>query len=105
MRFGVLTRLWFVAGLLAATTGCAMAALGFGVWSLIVQPLVSSLAGTTMAFIASRWRPGLEFSAASLHGVIRFGGGILGSALLNYSHRNADNFLIGRYLDAAALGY
>ena len=52
MQFGVLTRLSFVAGLLAATTGCTMAALGCGVWSLIVQPLVSSLAGTIMSFVA-----------------------------------------------------
>ena len=82
-----------------------MAALGCGVWSLIVQPLVSSLAGTIMTFVACRWRPGFEFSAAGLHGVIRFSGGVLGAALLNYLNRNADNFLIGRFLGATALGY
>ena len=37
--------------------------------------------------------------------MIRFSGGVLGAALLNYVNRNADNFLIGRFLDAAALGY
>ena len=105
MRFGVLTRLWFVAGLLAAVTSCSMAASGCGVWSLIVQPLVSSSAGTIMSFAATRWRPGFEFSATDLHGVIRFSGGVLGAALLNYLNRNADNFLIGRFLGALALGY
>ena len=105
MNFGVLTRLTFVAGLIAVTTGCTMAALGGGVWSLIVQPLMSSFVGTILIFATCRWRPGFEFSAAGLHGLIRFSGGVLGAALLNYLNRNADNFLIGRFLGAVALGY
>lgn len=105
MNFGVLTWVTFVSGLIAATTSCTMAALGCGVWSLIVQPLVGSLAGTTMTFVTCRWLPGFEFSAAGLHGVIRFSGGVLGAALLNYLNRNADNFLIGSFLGATALGY
>jgi len=36
--------------------------------------------------------------------VVRFGGGVLGAALLNYLNRNTDNFLIGRFLGAGALG-
>ncbi|MGE3783145.1 MAG: MOP flippase family protein [Alphaproteobacteria bacterium] len=105
MNFGVLTRLAFVAGLLGATTGCTIAALGGGVWSLIGQPLASSLAGTVMTFAACRWRPDFTFSTTDLSGVIRFGGGVFGAALLNYLNRNADNFLIGFFLGAGALGY
>ncbi len=105
MHFGVLTRLSFVAGLIGATAGCTMAVLGWGVWSLIVQPLVSSLVGTIMAFSACRWRPGFEFSSTGLHSVVRFSGGVLGASLLNYLNRNADNLLVGRFLGAGALGY
>ncbi|MDA8413575.1 MAG: lipopolysaccharide biosynthesis protein [Desulfobacteraceae bacterium] len=81
-----------------------MALAGYGVWSIVVGPLISSLIGTIFYFIAASYFPtfGLNFRYA--RELLNFGKFVTVSSLLNHVARNADNLVIGRYLGADLLG-
>jgi PST family polysaccharide transporter len=52
----------------------------------------------------SGWRPGFVFAWTRVRPLIRFGGALTLTRLLGYAGRTLDRVLIGRFLDAAALG-
>jgi PST family polysaccharide transporter len=105
MRFAALAKVNFSGAAVGSGIAIILAASGFGVWSLVAQPLAGTAAMSVLIFTVSRWHPRWEFSWPSLQGIIRFGSGLFGSSLLNYCERNADNFLIGRFLGATPLGF
>jgi O-antigen/teichoic acid export membrane protein len=79
--------------------------LGYGVWSLVGQVLVVNLV-TGIAFIAfAGFRPRARMSMDAIRLAARFGAGLTGFNVLNYFSRNADYFLIGRFLGPEALGF
>lgn len=104
MRFRSLELRTIVSTAVSAATAIVLAILGFGVWAIIAQSLANSGVSTLLLWRSSSWRPRLTYSTASLRGLIGFSGFVFGSSLLSYLSANADNFLIGRYVGAAALG-
>jgi len=85
--------------------GIALAARGHGVWSLVWQSLSGSLALSAGVWGASRWRPRLAFDRPGVAKLLAFSTNLTLYNVLNFVARNADNFLIGRYLGAQSLGY
>lgn len=90
--------------------GGALAAIGaaatsLGVWALVLQSLVASLLTLLFTLIRASWWPRLVFSWSSIRGLVKFSTGVLGSNMLGYATRHADNLLIGRVLGSSALGY
>jgi O-antigen/teichoic acid export membrane protein len=90
--------------LIGAAVAIAAAVAGAGAWAIILQQVAVSVVSTVLLWTFSAWRPRLTLSRASLGNMSGFGGNILGERLLFYSERNADNFLVGRFLGSAALG-
>lgn len=79
--------------------------LGWGVFSLVAQTLVSVAIATTGLWLMSGWRPGIKGSVAELRGLWNFSGNLVGFNVLNYFARTADNILIGRFSGATDLGF
>jgi O-antigen/teichoic acid export membrane protein len=88
----------------AAAAGICAAAFGAGAWAIITQQLMLAAVSTALLWFSSSWRPRLDFSLASLRSMSGFTGNVLGTQVLFYLSRNADNLLIGRFLGAAPLG-
>jgi PST family polysaccharide transporter len=82
----------------------AMAALGFGVWSLVGGTLFGSGVGVILWWSVLRWRPALEFSWRKFLELFRFGANVMGSGLVGYFSHNIDYLVIGRRLGAFPLG-
>lgn len=82
-----------------------MAFWGFGVWSLVARISITTIVGTTLMWFVTNWRPKWWFRWADVRELIGFGSDVLTSNLLAYFGRNADNFLIGKFISATALGY
>lgn len=78
---------------------------GWGVFSLVLQTVLSACLTTAGLWLISRWRPALHWETAEIRGLMGFSGNLVGFNVLNYFIRNADNLLIGRYLGATDLGY
>jgi O-antigen/teichoic acid export membrane protein len=104
LRFGTIAIVEIVAAAFGVAAAITAAALGAGVWSLVLLPGVSALV-RLIGFLGIR-RPPLAPARPwrDLRPVIGTGGSILGVELLNYAARNLDNVLIGRALGAAVLG-
>lgn len=84
--------------------GIAVALEGGGAWALIAQQLAYATVATVLLWRFSTWRPRLVFSKASLRSFGGFSANVLGTRVLFYLNRNADNILIGRFVGTTALG-
>lgn len=83
----------------------ALAATGFGVWSIVAQMLTSCFVMTALLLLLSNWKPKLILRWQSTKKLLSFGLPVAGFHLVNYFNRNLDNLLIGKYLGAKQLGY
>jgi O-antigen/teichoic acid export membrane protein len=94
-----------IAGVLSGIAGIAMAVLGFGVWSLVVQQITAAFFSAVCLWSFSPWRPSLVFSFHSLRGMFGFGSRLLFSSLLNQIFDNIYFLVIGKMFSAADLGF
>jgi PST family polysaccharide transporter len=85
--------------------GVLAALAGWGVYSLVSQAIVASIAVTAGLWAASRWRPAWRCSLALIREIAGFTGNLVGFHIVNYFARNMDTVLIGRFLGATELGY
>jgi len=90
--------------LLASTTAIALAANGFGVWSLVTNSLLTSFIASIMLWYMNDWRPQFRFSWTKVKELLHFSLNLLGTETFGYWTRNLDNLLIGKYLSSSALG-
>jgi len=88
-----------------AVIGIGLAFAGAGVWSLIAQTLSTAFLSTILLWHSSSWRPKFLFDGKELLAVSQFSLNLTGFNVFNYFARNADYFLIGRFLGAQDLGY
>ena len=105
LNFKVLTARRIISMLVGSAVGISMAAMNFGVWSLVAQSLVASIVGCLMLWRVSDWRPGIEVSLKHFNDLFSFGINVFGIGLLVFFSRRIDDFLIGYFLGTTALGY
>ena len=88
-------------GAVAAVT-TAMA--GGGVWSFVVQELVSDVVALFVLWAIVPWRPRLHWASAEFSELFRFGWPLLGKRGLDLVSQEGDRFLVGRIFGPDALG-
>lgn len=98
----------FWAGLAGTITsgavGITLALLGHGYWSLVWSLLASSVVGTVALCLVTRYTPPLVPTLRGARDLFAFGAGATGVGLFNYIADKLDYVVIGRRLDATALG-
>ena len=82
-----------------------LAALGFGVWSLVYGALAGALISNLYLVKASGWRPSLKVTRTAFKEMFGFGMGVSISEFLTDAADRAANFVVGKVLGTAALGY
>jgi PST family polysaccharide transporter len=88
-----------------AAVACGLAALGFGVWALVLSRLTESLFRTVLLL---RWQPHPKrplFDGHEVWSLLRFGRGLTTARLFNYGASQADYLIVGRVLGVTPLGY
>ena len=105
INFRTFTKVSLISGMFSGTLGIALAASGFGVWSLVAQQITASLLTTANLWYFSPWRPSLLFSFNSLRNMFGFGSRLLFSGILNSIFDNIYLLVIGRLFSAVDLGY
>lgn len=88
------------AGILALS----LALLGAGVWSLVFNSVTALLIAVPLYFIATNWRPKLIWNKEAFHDIFGFGLYTTGTNFVNYLINNIDYLLIGKLINAEALG-
>lgn len=89
---------------LGAAVGIVMAAMGFGVWSLVFFTVTNSLFFTVFLWFGSSWRPGFTFSVGHIREIFHFSSYVTATQLVNYFQRRGDKFIVGYYLGDGMLG-
>ena len=94
-----------ITGLLAGgAAGLWVASRGGGAWSLVAQILTQAAFESMALLLLARWRPRLSWDGKALRSLLPVSANFLGFSVFNYFVRNVDNFLVGRYAGASALG-
>ena len=94
-----------IASVTSGAVSVILALLGFGVWSLVFGTVLGNFARMLLLWVVCTWRPSVIFDLTSFKELFTFGVHVMGSGFLNYFDSNADYLLIGKFLNATALGY
>lgn len=90
---------------LASAASLALVLGGYGVWSLVAQPVGYSFLRSIGLWVGSSWRPRAEFSIKSLRGFLGFGSHMLLTNLVNTFFRNINPLIISTRYTMTGLGY
>lgn len=107
LRFGNLAVIQSLSLVIGAAATMGAAYLGSGVWALVWGQLSLALSTTAMlVWIGLRsYRPLLHFQRRDLNGFLEFGLYQMGERSLNYFSERLDQFILGNFLGAQALGF
>lgn len=88
----------------SGAVGITLALLGHGYWSLVWALLASSVVGTIALCIVTRYTPPVIPTLRGARDLFAFGAGVTGVGIFNTLADKLDYLIIGRRLDATALG-
>lgn len=105
MNFAALMKINFAAQVLGyAVPAVVLALLGFGVWALVGATLLQAVLRTVLYMVVTRRGFGVRTSWADVREVAAFGIGATQTKFWVYIMGQGDHFIVGRRLDAHALG-
>jgi len=104
MAFRKIAKIETVAVFFSGAVAILLALNGWGIWSLVVQSLLTALLIAVLSWRLSRWQLSLAFDLSAWRELRRFSSALTGFNLLNYWIRNLDNLLVGKFIGPAALG-
>lgn len=90
---------------ICGAVGIGMALAGFGVWALVFQSLVGTVANTFVCFFLIPWRPKLQFSKQSAKEMLGYGSRILASELSATFFSEVRSLVVGLKYSTADLAY
>ncbi|MCQ2123424.1 MAG: lipopolysaccharide biosynthesis protein [Fibrobacter sp.] len=104
LNFKTLAKVSLSGALVGGTAGLICAYNGLGVWSLVVQQMVTTSTRVVLFWILVRWRPRSFFNKTSFKNMFGFGSKLLASGLLNTVYDNVYDLIVGKVFSAATLG-
>ena len=104
LDFKNLTLIESASVLIGIAAGITAAFKGLGVYSLVIQTLTTSTLAVLLIWIIAKWRPLFYFSLSDIKSIWGYTANLTTFNFVNYFARNADNFLIGKFLSSSALG-
>ncbi len=102
--FKTQTKITIIASITSGVVGVLMALLGFGVWALVSQNLLSLFLKTALLWLYNKWLPRLCFSSRSFHDLFGFGWKIMLSSILDTVWKELYQVIVGKFYSPATLG-
>lgn len=105
-RLDFKSRLWpeFIAAAIKAALTITLAAMGFGVWSLVYGQLIGTIALTALYWWVARTPLVCGFDAHEARQLVGYGSSVTGVTLLAFGIANVDYAVVGIRLGDTALG-
>jgi len=104
MRFGNLAIVQIAAQVITLAVTILLAFYGWRYWALVGGSLTTAFASVVLTFFFCPWLPGRMQRGTGVRDMLKFGGYVTGSNMVNYLSGNMDNILIGKFIGADALG-
>ena len=95
----------FAGGALGQVTAIVAALLGWGVWALVLQLLVSQLVVLVFAWVSAHWRPTLQFDGPQFVIMLRFGTNVVGVEVVALARVWAETAIVVTTLGVTTLGF
>ena len=105
LNFKSQAKISLVSTLMSGSLGVYCAYIGMGVWSLVIQTLVSNFILTALFWILSSWKPRLEFSFKSFKELFSFGSKLMLTGLYGPFFENMYSIFLGKFYKSSILGY
>ncbi len=84
--------------------GITLGALGFGLWALVVPPIIVMSMSAVIALGLRPLRLSMDFRSRHLGEMMNFGGMLMAIRLVNFGGSFADKILLGKFVDFGVLG-
>lgn len=94
-----------VSTIISGVLGILAALFGYGVWSLVIQQVSSTLLNAIGLWSFYSWRPRMVFNIESLKSMFSFGSWVLLTDLIFTIFRNIYILVIGKFFPVAILGF
>lgn len=104
MRFDLLSKIEMATAIIPGIIAVVFAYMGYGVWALVIQTLLSSFCSSALCLRYASWSPRWLFSWRSVKQLWSYSANLTGFQVVNYWARSIDDLLIGRYMGSASLG-
>lgn len=105
LLFKNLAKVNLVATLVGTALGIVCAYIGWGVWSLVVKFLSTSVMICVVLWLQTAWHPIWAFSRKSFSSLFKYGSFMFLTSITNSLYQNAISLIIGKSLSPATLGY
>ncbi len=105
MKFTTVAVLTVGSRTVVMVSAIVMAWLGMKYWALAVSAIAGTVATTIGAWLACSWRPSSPAKRTNIASYVKFAAHTYGNFTLNYSCRNLDNLLVGKFIGLEPLGY
>lgn len=104
-RFGELSRINFVASLVAGITAVVVAMCGGGVWALVAQRLLTMASKSALLWWRGDWRGEGRFSRSAWQAMAPFSFRLMSTDIVAALYNNVAQLFIGKIYSADTLGY
>ena len=105
MEFRRIAMIDISANVVGSIVSVAMAFAGWGYWSLVAKPIVTSAMTVVTVWICCPWVPGRPRLTPDVKELVGFGAGVAGFTMTDYVARSADRVALGYFYGAGPLGY
>ncbi len=104
-QFGVLSRINFVASLVAGAAAVAIAVCGGGVWALVAQRLTTVVIKTILLWWRGDWRGEGRYSKSAMREMAPFSFRLMSTDIVAAVYNNVAQLFIGKVYTTNTLGY
>lgn len=105
LDFKTTTKISLFCGIVSGIIGIAMAYMGYGVWALVAQSLISAVLRIILLFALVRWLPLYGFSKDSFKRLFSFSSKLFLAQIFSSVYENSFSAVIGKQFNSAELGY
>ena len=103
--FKTTTKISIISAVFSGAIALFCAYNGYGVWTFVIQGLVSATISAILTFCYVRWIPNRKFSKASFHRLFGYGSKILVASLISAIYDNIYKINIRKKFSSASLGF
>ena len=105
LNFKALTIRTFISVIAGGVAGIIAALFGLGVYSLVIQNIITAIVGTISLWSTSTWRPDLKFSMQEVRKLTGFSTYVFFDRIFSSISQQLDVLAVGKLLSPAMLGF
>lgn len=105
LKFKSINKRLVTSTIISGITGCVMAYVGFGVWSLVAMTITSSFISLILYWFYSDWIPKFSYKYTDIKPILNFGVFRFFEILTKDIFKRLNTFFIGKFFDISLLGF